>query len=66
MEEYRLLELPVLKDPFEEMMESLSSSVYTSSLKSELGPFYNDYMKVQSILEWEGVQARMLLEPILE
>ena len=59
MEEYRLIELPVLKDPIQQILEDFSSSVYMSTLKSRLGPFYNDYTQIQSILEWEGVQARL-------
>jgi len=66
VEEYRLLELPVLKDPLEQLMEDMSAGVYNAGIKSELGPFYRDYLYIQSILEWEGVQARMIQQPTLE
>jgi protease-4 len=59
LEEYRLLELPVLKDPMVQMIEELSAGAYTVTFKSELGPFYNDYRHIQSVMEWEGVQARL-------
>jgi len=65
IEDYRLLELPVLKDPIEQLIEDLSSGVYTARLKSDLGPFYTDYRYIQSILEWQGVQARMIHQPVL-
>jgi protease-4 len=59
LDEYRLLELPVLKDPVMQMIEEMSAGAHTRALKSELGPFYNDYRHIQSVLEWNGVQARL-------
>jgi len=59
LEEYRLLELPVLKDPIDQMIEQLTAGVYTKAMQMELGPFYNDYTQIQSVLKWEGVQARL-------
>ena len=66
LEEYRLLELPVLKDPIDQLIEELSAGVYASALKTELGPFYRDYKHVQSALEWEGVQARLPVQVVIE
>jgi len=66
LEEYRLLELPVLKDPVEQLLEELSAGVYVNMLKTELGPFYRDYKHVQSALEWEGVQARLPVQVVIE
>jgi len=59
LEDYRVIELPVLKDPLVQMFEDMSEGVYTTALKSELGPFYHDYTQIQSVLKWEGVQARL-------
>jgi protease-4 len=59
IEDYRLLELPVLKDPIEQMIEDLSASASVRILKSNLGPFYDDFNRIQSVLQWEGVQARL-------
>ena len=59
IEDYRLLELPVLKDPIEQMIEDLSASASVRILKSNLGPFYDDFNRIQSALQWEGVQARL-------
>ncbi len=66
LEEYRLLELPVMIDPVQQLIKDLSSGVYSNSLKTELGPFYRDYTHIQSILEWEGVQARLPHQIIIE
>lgn len=59
IEDYRLLELPVLKDPIEQMIEDLSASASVRILKNNLGPFYDDFNRIQSVLQWEGVQARL-------
>lgn len=59
LEDYRLIELPILKDPLVQMFENMSEGVYTTALKAELGPFYHDYTQIQSVLKWEGVQARL-------
>jgi len=59
LEEYRLLELPVLKAPIDQMIEQMTAGVYTRTLKTELGTFYNDYTQIQSVMKWEGVQARL-------
>jgi protease-4 len=59
LEEYGLVELPYQKDPLEQLLQDLTASVYTKALNAELGPFYNDYVQLKSILEMEGVQARL-------
>jgi len=66
LEEYRLIELPVLKDPIVQLIEDMTSGVYTNVLKAELGPFYRDYTHIQSALEWEGVQARLPVQVVIE
>jgi len=59
LEEYGLLELPYQKDPVDQLLEDLTVGAYTKSLSKELGPFYNEYMQLKSILNMEGVQARL-------
>ncbi len=66
LEKYRLLELPRQKDIFEQIIEDLSSGVYTRILKAELGPFYQDFLHSKAALEWEGVQARLPYRMIIE
>jgi protease-4 len=62
LDEYRLLELPAQVDPIEQLVNELTAGVYTRMLKAEMGPIYHDYMKAKSILEWEGVQARLPIQ----
>ncbi|MEN8225026.1 MAG: signal peptide peptidase SppA [Bacteroidota bacterium] len=66
MDEYRLLELPVQIDPVEQLINDLTAGVYTKALKAEMGPFYHDYMKAKSALKWEGVQARLPAQMVVE
>jgi len=66
LEEYRLLELPVQIDPVEQLINDLTAGVYTDALKTELGPFYKDYVKAKSVLKWEGVQARLPIQILID
>ena len=66
LEEYRLLELPVQIDPVDQLINDLTAGVYTSMLKAEMGPIYNDYMQAKSVLKWEGVQARLPLQLVID
>jgi len=66
LEKYRLLELPRQKDIFEQIIEDLSSGVYASILKAELGPLYQDFLYSKAALGWEGVQARLPYRMVIE
>lgn len=59
LEDYRTVELPELKDPFEELWSSLSSEASVYFMKRELGPNYNEYEAVKKALRFQGIQARM-------
>lgn len=59
LEDYRTVELPELKDPFEELWSSLSSEASVYFMKRELGPNYNEYEAVKKALKFQGIQARM-------
>ncbi len=59
LEDYGLVELPYQKDPIAQLIEDLTAVAYTKALIAELGPFYNDYVQLKSILEMKGVQARL-------
>jgi protease-4 len=54
---YRILELPIQKDPLEQLIEDLTAGTYHSFLKAELGIFYKDYMTARSAMKLNGVQA---------
>lgn len=62
LEKYRLVELPKLKDPFEQILEDLKGNAKVSILKNELGDEYKYYEALQNIKSMRGVQARMPFE----
>lgn len=59
LEKYRIVELPKLKDPFEQILEDLKGNAKVSILKNELGDEYRYYEALQNIKSVRGVQARM-------
>ncbi|MCK4638650.1 MAG: signal peptide peptidase SppA, partial [Bacteroidales bacterium] len=64
--EYRTIELPIIKDPFQKLFEELVSGAKTSYIKKELGKNYTYYKYLKSISEMDGVQARLPFEIIIE
>jgi protease-4 len=62
VDEYRIVSLPKLKDPFESLIEDLSGKAQSKILKNELGEFYSTYQKTQDIIQLGGVQARIPYE----
>ncbi len=66
LEKYRVLELPVLKDPVEQMLEDLSANASSNIMKNRLGPFYDEYMQLLSVMKWEGVQAILPCQVTIE
>ncbi|MGE5426317.1 MAG: signal peptide peptidase SppA [Methylococcaceae bacterium] len=59
LDNYRLLNLPKQKDPFEELMKGFSASAKASILKSELGDNYKYYQQLRNVMSQRGVMARM-------
>ena len=57
--EYRLYELPVQKDPIQQLMEDLRGEARSLLIERELGGYYKQYEYLRSIHEMEGIQARM-------
>jgi protease IV len=60
--EYRTVELPNLKDPFEEIFSSLSNQTSTYFMKKELGQNYIQYQEVKKAIQYQGIQTRMPFE----
>ena len=56
---YRLLELPEQKEPFEQLMESLSAEARLYFTKQQLGEYQAWYDQVQKATQYEGLQMRM-------
>lgn len=59
LEDYRITELPVQKDPFVVLMESIEENAKAYLLKSQLGDQYHYYKTINDIQHLKGIQARM-------
>lgn len=59
LETYRIVNLPKLKDPIEELIKEMSGSAKAGFMKDELGENYKYYEQMRSFLLQKGVQARM-------
>jgi protease IV len=59
LENYRLLNLPEQKDPFQKLLQSFSGEVKSSIMKNELGDNYKYYQKLQEVMSQRGIQARI-------
>ncbi|HCY41341.1 MAG TPA: signal peptide peptidase SppA [Prolixibacteraceae bacterium] len=59
LDNYRIVNLPKLKDPFEELLKEFSGSARASFMKDEMGESYKYYEQLRSIISQKGVLARM-------
>jgi protease-4 len=59
LEKYRTVELPRLKDPFQEFINEFTGNVKTWVLKETLGNEARYYKYLQDASEMKGIQARM-------
>jgi protease-4 len=59
LDTYRILNLPKLKDPIEELLKEISGSAKAGFMKDELGENYKYYEQLRGFLSQKGVQARM-------
>jgi protease-4 len=57
--EYLVVNLPELKDPFEELISSLTDQTSTYFMKKELGTNYQLFMDTKKALQSEGIQVKM-------
>lgn len=57
--EYRIVRIPELKDPMEELLKSLGNNVKTSLVKEELGSNARYYNDLKHLINLSGVQARI-------
>lgn len=62
LETYRTVNLPKLEDPIEQLIKDLGGNVRVSVLKNELGNEYKYYENLKSLIEQNGVQARIPYE----
>ncbi len=60
LEEYRIQELPVQKDPIEQLLRDLMGKTRVDTyMKQELGEYYTYYEYLQSVNSGNAIQARM-------
>jgi len=62
LDTYRVVNLPKLEDPFEQLMKDFTGNVKMSILEKELGEEYKYYKILKSIKDQNGIQARMPYE----
>lgn len=62
IKEYKLLELPRQKNPFDELFGKKESEFETRMLKRNLGSVYVYFKQLQNVLNMQGVQARLPFE----
>lgn len=59
LDNYRIVNLPKLKDPFDEILKELSGSAKASIMKDELGENYKYYQQLHHLISERGILARM-------
>ncbi|MEZ4883275.1 MAG: signal peptide peptidase SppA [Chitinophagales bacterium] len=62
LDNYRIVEYPRQKDPFQALIDDLMQVRVQSSIKEELGPFYRFYHQLKEFSEMEAVQMRVPFE----
>lgn len=59
LDSYRVINLPKLKDPFEELMKEFTGSAKARFMKDELGEGYKYYEQLRGAVTRQGVLARI-------
>ncbi len=62
LDHYRVIKLPVKKDPFEEIIKGFSTKMKFNILENELGEGAKYYKALETIKNMKGVQARIPYE----
>ncbi len=59
IDDYRLVELPAIEDPYTKFMKSLGGEIRSRIIEKELGMAAEYYKDLNDIMSMEGVQARI-------
>jgi len=59
LDNYRIINLPKLKDPLEELMKEFTGSAKARFMKDELGEGYKYYEQLRGVVAQQGVLARV-------
>lgn len=62
LDDYRIMEYPRQKDPFQAIVEDFMKMSVGPSIKQELGPYYKYYQQLKEFQNMEAVQMRMPFE----
>jgi protease IV len=65
LDQYRIMELPRLEEPFTQIIRELSGDIKERLIRSELSGHYNQYRLLKQILESDRIQARIPYEIII-
>lgn len=64
--DYKIVELPKLKDPLQELLGHTEEEMETRAMKTNLGDQYMYVKQLKNVLKLKGVQARLPYEMIIE
>lgn len=59
LDDYSIVDFPKQEDPFESVLKSLTEDVYARKMNMELGNYAKSAKYIRSLIESQGVQARM-------
>lgn len=59
LEDFRIINLPKEKEPFESLIEDFTSNVKTKILKNELGESFHYYEQSKDLIKLGGIQTRV-------
>lgn len=62
VEDYRVVDYPAVKEPFEQILEDLFGEMQTKTIRHELGEYYQYYSYIKYLQTASGVQARLPFE----
>lgn len=66
IEQFRILELPIQKDPFQELLETITGNAKVSIIDLEFSEFSKYIKPLKSITEMKGIQVRLPFEMRIE
>lgn len=59
VEKFNIVEYPVEKNPIEELLNELTGTIKMRMMKEELGAFYDTWSKLKSVVNTQGLIARI-------
>jgi len=66
LDDYRTIAYPEQKTFFETLLEGMNKGMVQRQMKSELGPLYPIYEQYKTMMRYQGVQARMPFDVIVD